>query len=49
MTGVPMNVIKELGGWKSLEMVMRYAHLQPKQKEDAIKQMQAVLKTGTAG
>ena len=25
--GTPMQVIKELGGWETLEMVQRYAHL----------------------
>ncbi|MGB4498934.1 MAG: tyrosine-type recombinase/integrase [Methylococcaceae bacterium] len=25
--GTPLNVLKELGGWASLEMVLRYAHL----------------------
>ncbi len=27
--GTPLEVLKELGGWKSLVMVMRYAHLSP--------------------
>lgn len=44
--GVGMHVIKELGGWKTLEMVLRYAHLMPKQKEEAILLMQ---RTGTNG
>lgn len=25
--GTPLEVLKELGGWESLDMVMRYAHL----------------------
>ena len=25
--GTPMNVLQELGGWESIEMVQRYAHL----------------------
>ncbi len=25
--GVPLLVLKEMGGWEKLEMVMRYAHL----------------------
>jgi integrase len=25
--GTPLNVVQELGGWKSFEMVLRYAHL----------------------
>lgn len=27
--GTPLEVLKELGGWASLQMVMRYAHLSP--------------------
>jgi len=27
--GTPLLALKELGGWKTLEMVMRYAHLAP--------------------
>lgn len=27
MNGTPLNVLKELGGWSDLTMVMRYAHL----------------------
>ena len=34
MNGTPLPVLKELGGWNSMEMVMRYAHLAP----DHIKQ-----------
>ena len=45
--GVELTVIKELGGWKTLEMVVRYSHLIPQQKEDAIRKMQG--KTGTHG
>jgi integrase len=29
MNGTPLAVLKELGGWKDLTMVMRYAHLAP--------------------
>lgn len=29
MAGTPLRVLKELGGWKDLTMVMRYAHLAP--------------------
>jgi hypothetical protein len=25
--GTPLQVLKELGGWETLEMVQRYAHL----------------------
>lgn len=27
--GVPLFVLQEMGGWESLEMVKRYAHLSP--------------------
>lgn len=27
--GTPLNVLQELGGWESVEMVRRYAHLSP--------------------
>lgn len=27
--GTPLKVVQELGGWSSLELVMRYAHLDP--------------------
>lgn len=47
MQGVPLNVIKELGGWKTLDMVLRYAHLTASTKEDAIRNMQGWNKTGT--
>ncbi|BBE49733.1 Tyrosine recombinase XerC [Ferriphaselus amnicola] len=30
-SGVPMNVLQELGGWASYEMVRKYAHLSPAQ------------------
>src|ERR1700739_1676337 len=29
MRGTPLSVLRELGGWKTLEMVQRYAHLAP--------------------
>lgn len=29
MSGTPLSVLKELGGWASLEMVQNYAHLAP--------------------
>ncbi|OWF72877.1 integrase [Yersinia massiliensis] len=27
--GVPLTVLQEMGGWESIEMVQRYAHLSP--------------------
>jgi len=29
MNGTPLEVLRELGGWSSLQMVMRYSHLAP--------------------
>ena len=29
MNGTPLAVLKELGGWHDISMVMRYAHLSP--------------------
>lgn len=29
MSGTPLEVLMELGGWSDLRMVMRYAHLSP--------------------
>lgn len=29
MAGVDLRTVQELGGWRSLGMVMKYAHLSP--------------------
>lgn len=29
MSGTPLEVLQKLGGWASLQMVLRYAHLAP--------------------
>ena len=29
MHGTPLEVLQKLGGWNSLQMVLRYAHLAP--------------------
>ena len=36
MAGVDILTIKELGGWKTLTMVQRYAHLSPDHKRAAL-------------
>ena len=36
MAGIDMLTIKELGGWKTLGMVTRYAHLSPDHKQAAV-------------
>lgn len=39
MLGVDLYTIMELGGWKSLEMVMRYSHLAPDHKQMAVNKL----------
>src|SRR5262249_39405333 len=39
MEGVDLLAIKELGGWKTLSMVQRYAHLSPGHQRQAIKRL----------
>jgi hypothetical protein len=47
MEGVDLLTIKELGGWKSLVMVQRYAHLSPSHRRQAIERL--VTRSGHAG
>ena len=35
MNGTSLQELMELGGWKSYEMVLRYAHLAPEQLASA--------------
>jgi len=39
MEAVDLLAIKDLGGWKSLAMVQRYAHLSPEHHRDAIERL----------
>jgi integrase len=39
MEGVDLLTIKELGGWKTLSMVQRYAHLSPGHQRQAIERL----------
>ena len=39
MEGVDLLPIKELGGWKTLSMVQRYAHLSPGHQRQAIERL----------
>jgi integrase len=39
MAGVDLLVIKELGGWKTLSMVTRYAHLSPGRLREGIERL----------
>ncbi|MBN4867508.1 site-specific integrase [Providencia stuartii] len=40
--GVPLSVLQEMGGWESIEMVLRYAHLAPDHLAEHAKQIDAV-------
>ena len=46
MAGCSLVEIKELGGWKSLSMVMRYSHLCPDTKATAIQRMESKRRIG---
>ena len=48
MAGVDPLTIQQLGGWKTLQMVQRYAHLSPDHKRQAIERLSAAA-TNTAG
>lgn len=39
MEGTDLLTLKELGGWKSLPMVQRYAHLAPSHRREAIERL----------
>lgn len=39
MAGVDLLTIKELGGWKTLTMVQRYAHLSPGHQRQAVERI----------
>ena len=41
MAGVDLRTVQELGGWSSLELVQRYAHLSPGHKADAVERISA--------
>lgn len=40
--GVPLSVLQEMGGWESIEMVRRYAHLAPGHLSQHAQQIDAV-------
>lgn len=42
MAGVDLRTVQELGGWRTLAMVLRYAHLTPAHKREAIERLAAV-------
>jgi site-specific recombinase XerD len=39
MAGVDIRTIQELGGWRSLKMVERYAHQSRRHKAEAVKRL----------
>ncbi|WP_201756154.1 hypothetical protein [Corallococcus silvisoli] len=44
MRGVPLKVIQELLGRATIELTMRYAHLRPEVKQDAVKLLDGPVK-----
>jgi integrase len=40
MSGTSLQELMELGGWKSYEMVLRYAHLAPDHLKDAARRIE---------
>jgi len=48
MAGVDLRTVQELGGWKSINMVMRYAHLSPGHKAAALEKLCEPTATRTA-
>ena len=41
MAGVDLKTVQELGGWADLKMLMRYAHLSPGHKRQAVEKLGA--------
>ncbi|MBJ9121006.1 site-specific integrase [Citrobacter koseri] len=41
-SGVPLSVLQEMGGWESIEMVRRYAHLAPNHLTEHAKQIDVI-------
>jgi len=48
MAGVDLRTIQVLGGWRTLAMVQRYAHLAPAHLRDAVERLVPIA-TGPAG
>ncbi len=42
-SGVPLFVLQEMGGWESIEMVRRYAHLAPNHLTEHAKQIDLIM------
>jgi site-specific recombinase XerD len=47
MAGVDLRTLAELGGWRTLQMVMRYAHLAPAHQLEAVERLTQTLAVGT--
>ncbi|AYN25720.1 site-specific integrase [Buttiauxella sp. 3AFRM03] len=43
--GVPVSVLQEMGGWESIEMVRRYAHLAPNHLSEHSKKIDSIFST----
>lgn len=41
-SGVPLSVLQEMGGWESIEMVRRYAHLAPNHLTEHARQIDVI-------
>ena len=49
MRGVPLKAIQELLGHATIEMTMRYAHLSPDVRRDAVRTLDPDMGQGTVG
>jgi integrase len=45
--GTPLYAVQELGGWNSVQMVQRYAHLSPANLADHARTIDVVMSCGT--
>ncbi|KYQ94715.1 integrase [Serratia plymuthica] len=41
--GVPLSALQEMGGWESIEMVQRYAHLSPSHLTEQVRKIDEIL------
>lgn len=44
-SGVPLSALQEMGGWESIEMVRRYAHLAPNHLTEHARQIDVIFST----
>lgn len=42
--GVPLSALQEMGGWESIEMVQRYAHLAPNHLTEHARHIDAIFR-----